>query len=554
MALVLSKSQVDRFETAFKSAWANANDDGCGIYWRDMKGERHLARFPKSEDLAKVGTTYDRMLIHFRKSTKGEGTHPFTCKHRPKLNSGNWLLVHNGCVQDEEARKELIKTHTFSTEIDSEVFVHIWGEIKEKNLLKRAKKFNEAREKANITGWANLIFYNVVTDEWVALSDGSLSLVCTKDTLVICSDDTWLDMTEANRRKIPNASLPTGAIAYGKGLVFKTKADIWKIHYSSSQTTLPTVVNGKMLYSGCRDYTETWKPQNIPRGRPEWSASAKSFVDEKGNPLEWDSGKRAFVDSKGFPIDNNSTQYGNPNGHYFQDSEYEDANGEPYCDICFMPREYHSLDAELDELEKEDKEREARQKETTAIDRIASSRIDESVWNKAHPFTRNFNAQTITCMCGSTTGYGILHKAHDFYPLMTKQNKPTGYCQVCGNERAVGNHKEMSYEGHFFTPLRIEENKGDGKIFYSESTICGRCGFRESIHPMSYDIQTKQITTIEDATTMRIKPPMDCGCKPSERPKPIICSYHWGCGFHEADNYGFIIKRIAYDSGRVEPN
>jgi hypothetical protein len=254
------------------------------------------------------------------------------------------------------------------------------------------------------------------------------------------------------------------------------------------------------------------------------------------------------VDAKGYPVDSNYTQYGNPNGHYFTPSEFTDQNNDEYCDICFMTREYHTLKPALDN-DGDDGDEDARERETAEIDSIANSRIDESVWNRPHPFTRNFNKGTITCMCGSTVSYGTLHLAHEFKPIIAKNGKPTSYCFVCGNMKTMGNHKEENSETHFFTPLRFEVNQSNGSTTYIDSPICGRCGFRNEVHPMSYNVQIKQST--QSSETMRVERmrPMGCGCKPDERPQPIICTYHWGQGFRDADNQGYLVKKIAFDSG-----
>jgi predicted glutamine amidotransferase len=526
MALIISKKPVSRFETAFKSAWVDGNDDGVGIYWRDTeKGLRHLARFPKSADLSKVGATYDRMLIHFRKSTKGEGTHPFTCKHRKELDSGNWLLVHNGCVQDEEARKELEKTHKFSTEIDSEVFVHLWGEIKEKDLAKRAKKFNAAREKANVTGWANLIFYNVVTDEWVAFSDGAIRLVYNKETLVVCSDDNWLDAAEAQKRKIQNNALETNAIAYGKGLRFKTKTNVWKIHYAYSNQTTSCETNG----------AEVWEPQKLCR----WDAKQKTFVDADGKPLAWDAGKRTYVGDKFYSEEaktgDDYSQYGNPHGHPYTPSTVVDDKGEEYCDICFLGQEFHDLLTGGDEKDEDERD----------------TGLTESKWNKKHPFTRDPLKKTITCECGSTSGYGVIHTNHEFKPVLMQSGKPSTYCSVCGNERPIGNHREDNPNNHFFTPFRIERTKGERR-FFEDTEICGRCGFRSEVHEMNYGLQTKRPAQKKETVSLERMRPMGCDCRPDNKPTAIVCHYHWTQGWQYVDDEGFLIKKVAYDSGASE--
>jgi predicted glutamine amidotransferase len=242
MALVIGKDKdkLNTFELAFKSAWARTNQDGVGIYWRDSeKGERHLARFEKSNDVAKVPQDYDRLLIHFRKSTKGDGTHPFRCRDRPDLGSGNWLLLHNGVVEDEAARRSLakadekkgLKSHEFSTLIDSEPFVHIWGELEETDLLERAKAFTKVVRGLDLNGWANLIFYNVVTDEYVVFAENAMVIAQNKkrDVIVFCSDGVWLNWVKNHDLGAETFDVEQGTVIYGKGLKFKAKKGVWQV-------------------------------------------------------------------------------------------------------------------------------------------------------------------------------------------------------------------------------------------------------------------------------------------------------------------------------------
>src|SRR5207245_1294650 len=134
-ALVIGdKLALSQIETSMYQAWGDRNDDGVGVYWRDypiIEGQpsMHLSRIYKTKDMGKIPNTYDRMLIHFRFGTGGVGTHPFICDHFKEKFSQNWLMVHNGTIHDSGITDELKKTHSFTTGIDSETFVHLWATI-----------------------------------------------------------------------------------------------------------------------------------------------------------------------------------------------------------------------------------------------------------------------------------------------------------------------------------------------------------------------------------------------------------------------------------------
>lgn len=312
MALVISKGQsLNTFEVAMKSVWANSNDDGCGVFWRDASdGKRHLARFKETKDLAKIPNDYDRLLIHFRKSTKGEGTHPFICRCRPDLKSEQWLLTHNGCVDDSAARaslakaveKEGLKAHTFNTLIDSEPFAHVWGELEETDLLERAKRFTATCTELNLDGWANLIFYNVVTDEYVIFVDNAIHIVQSKkqNIIVFCSDSQWLDHQSSKKLGVTDDDMSKGTVIYGKGTEFRTKKKVWLVKERNNQTQLwpkGAVDNSKgNLYSGSEAFDSSYGP------------APGAYIDD----------------------------------HDFTPSKYDDDDlGEKYCDECYQSREFH---------------------------------------------------------------------------------------------------------------------------------------------------------------------------------------------------------------------
>lgn len=499
MALVLGKEKAMKgFELAFKSAWASGNDDGVGCYWRDYPKTkateaRHLARMPRSDDMARIETTYDRMLIHFRKSTKGIGTHPFICRDRLDLGSENWLLVHNGSVDDTKARGLLKKDgHVFATGIDSEIFVHIWGEINEKNLVKRAQRFADAVDSLDVKGWANLIFYNVVTDEWVALAENALELTRTKskEILVISSDVAWLDETQAAKAGIHVEHIPYGAMAYGKGVEVKGKEKVWALK-SRTQTTL---VRGQSCEDAAFDSSgaEAYESR-LPRREPEagwrWNANMRAMVDERGQPVDFE-------------------KYSNAENHEFVPQPKDPT----VCDVCYMSKSYHSVLTEV-----------RQRAEENAIEEIER-------WEKKHPFTRDHDyTKGIRCMCSLQSGYGGIHFAHDFERL-----GGSDYCIECGQTREIGNHRESNPNNHDFHQLLVQISIG---VFESTGT-CVRCGQTEASHK-------KAKTIPNDAILTKIWP---TGCKCRAAAKEI-CIPHHKLGYTEFDDKGMLVKITSFSMG-----
>jgi len=528
MALVLGKeTALQSFELAFKSAWAGTNDDGVGCYWRDYPKEKtgeekHLARFKDSRDMARVERSYDRMLIHFRKATRGEGTYPFICRDRQDLKSGNWLLVHNGSVQDTNARLMLRDKHVMASEIDSEVFIHIWADINESNLEKRAKKFTEKVKEMDITGWANLIFYNFETDEWVAMAESSLGISKTKDgsVVVVSSDRAWLDESQAKKLGIKFEEMPYGAIAYGRGTTYKTKTHVWKITGQTQMTSYyQDAGNGtyRRVYSdddiwdvyGGAVPPEAWEPKD-GKSKP---FNQQNFNKAIARGAHWDAKMRAMVDKNGRPLD--FDDYADPSCHEFVPTSQRDDSGMPTCDVCMMSLPYHNILKSLTQNR-------AAQREEQAEDHYDK-------WDKRHPFTRDFNYPTIQCMCGTKSSFSVLHLAHDF-----KKLGGSDYCQDCGQSKAIGNHKEDSPQTHFYQEMKLEdEDPKSGKRFYSETGTCGRCGFAEAMHPMNdLQHQKREVVVVKQR-------PMGCDCRPQAG---AICHTHHKQGFTGFDKNGMLVK------------
>ncbi len=528
MALIIGKDKaLTSFELAMKNAWVNSNPDGVGCYWRDYPKvktgeEKHLARIKKSRDMARLERSYDRMLIHFRKATKGEGTHPFICRDRQDLKSGNWLLVHNGCVQDTNARLMLRDKHIMTTEIDSEVFIHIWADINESILEKRAKKFTEKVKEMDITGWANLIFYNFVTDEWVAMAESALGISKTKDgdIVVVSSDKAWLDEAQAKKFGIKFEELPYASIAYGKGTTYKTKANVWRIKGQTQMTTYyQDAGNGtyrKVFPDEAWDgmgYSDAWEPQKSK------GFSTKNFNKAIEDGAHWDSKMRAMVDKKGRPLDFET--YSDPTDHEFFASGQKDDSGLATCDVCMMSLPYHKILQDLNRSRAEESQ---------------VGQVDYEKWDRRHPFTRDFNIPTIQCICGTKSSFSVLHLAHEFNKL-----GGSDYCQDCGQSRAVGNHKEDGPETHFYQDMKLEdEDPKSGRRFYTDSGSCGRCGFSEAMHPMNdLNRQKHEVVVIKQR-------PMGCDCRPKAG---LVCTIHHKQGFGGFDQNGMLVKETCFDMG-----
>lgn len=334
MALIISKNTpLNTFEMVMKSSWAAHNDDGVGIYWRDSaKGKPHLARFERTTDMAKVPDDYDRLLIHFRNTTKGIGTHPFICRCRPDLASEQWLLIHNGSVDDESARESLkvdqkgLKSHKFVTDIDSEPFVHLWAEIDEKNLLDRAKAFSKLVNQLALKGWANLIFYNVITDEYVIFVDNAMNIIQSKNRniTIFASDLVWLNVQESKVLGVTDVAVPHGFVIFGKGNKFEVKKDIWKIRSRLAETKIEDTVKCSTFPQGAVDNGK--KPTKALYSGTEIVPTKTNTVSRATEAYDSDWGIGA---------------------HIFEPSPLPDSDtGETYCMICFLEAKDHDLDHE----------------------------------------------------------------------------------------------------------------------------------------------------------------------------------------------------------------
>jgi hypothetical protein len=502
MALVLSKDRPLRdFELAFKTAWARGNDDGVGIYWRDYpitnaEAFRHLARFGESRDLAKIGQSYDRLFIHFRNSTGGDGTHPFSCNHVPENESGNWFLAHNGVVQDTKARSRLKAKHKFSTEIDSEAMAHIWGDVDHKKPMpEQVKDFVEQIKKDEVTGWANLIFYNVVTDDWVVFCDGAIKLTAVKNLLVISSDTEWLDSSETDKNNVKVVSVEDGSVVYGNGATITTTLkDMWKKKYATEQTTF---IKGTTVITTSHPEANQYNADNFEKTLAV--VSTHDYV-----PTE---------------------------------DRMRGDDGELLCKICWMERGYHEA------------------ANTCNIDNNNNALVLPAKWREKHPFERDKNVKNgILCKCGLVSGFGPYHKSHAFKRV--KKEGAEMYCWECGCARSIGNHIESGPAGHYFAPMKIVKMKDGVFERWIDSILCQRCSKTEEEHPMNQSslpsmMGSSGISNDGHIIQHFIKP-TKCSCDLNAHPVPLICRFHWKQGYRWAED-GYIKKKTRQDGTIITP-
>lgn len=286
MALIIgSDKPLANFESAMFRSW-RGNSDGVGVLYRDspIKDKKsspwHLEKTPKTIDFKSLGTTYDRLLTHFRTATCGTGQHPFICEDTEF--GKEWLLTHNGMISNHrEVREKLEKKgHKFSTDIDSECLVHIWGEIdpKGKTLMERAKSYAESAHKDyHVYGSANVILYNSSTDEWIALCDGSIEIARAKNKIfIMASDLTWINHSALEAIKAESWKMESRAISTGKGIAgdISTAHNSWDTSYYSSEG----ISRGRDLYFYDSNYGSDY---GLDYGG-NWSSGTSGRVNNSG--------------------------------------------------------------------------------------------------------------------------------------------------------------------------------------------------------------------------------------------------------------------------------
>jgi predicted glutamine amidotransferase len=202
MALVITTTPERGLEEKMKDAWEQ-NKDGVGALYKTANGIK-LYRWVKTEYFTKIEEPYIRLLIHFRLSTGGFGTHPFALEG----NAVGWFLTHNGVitekitpVQEYGGIDTLKAVRLFARTYDS-------TKTLKENTLNFMKELHE-----NYTGMFNFLLYNPFSDEWIAISDGSLEYLQEKNRLIIASDFRFDNNMNARSR-----ILRSGFAMVGKGL------------------------------------------------------------------------------------------------------------------------------------------------------------------------------------------------------------------------------------------------------------------------------------------------------------------------------------------------
>jgi len=203
MALVISSSPERGLEEKMREAWEQ-NKDGVGALYKTVSGATKLYRWVKTEYFQRIEEPYQRLLIHFRLSTGGFGTHPFAVEG----GAVGWYLAHNGSVMEK------ITPIQEYGEIDTLKAVRVFARTYDgaKSLKENTLNFMKELQE-NYTGMFNFLLYNPFSDEWIAISDGSLEYLQEKNRLIIASDFRFDNNMNARSR-----FLRSGFAMVGKGL------------------------------------------------------------------------------------------------------------------------------------------------------------------------------------------------------------------------------------------------------------------------------------------------------------------------------------------------
>jgi len=202
MALVISSSPERGLEEKMKETW-DYNKDGVGALYVTLNATK-LYRWRKTDYFTKIEEPYQRLLIHFRQSTGGDGTHPFDLEG----NAVGWFLAHNGIITDKITPTEN------DAEIDTLKAVRLFGKLYDSTKTLKENVLNFTKELQNdYAGIFNFLLYNPFTDQWIAISDGSLEYLQEKNRLIIASDFRFDNNMNARSR-----FLRSGFAMVGKGL------------------------------------------------------------------------------------------------------------------------------------------------------------------------------------------------------------------------------------------------------------------------------------------------------------------------------------------------
>jgi len=203
MALVITATPERGLEEKMKDAWEQ-NKDGVGALYKTTNGEIKLYRWTKTEYFQRIEEPYQRLLIHFRLSTGGFGTHPFAVEGA----AVGWFLAHNGVIADKIA-----PTQEYGG-IDTLKAVRLFARIYDNTKTLKENVLNFTKElQNNYAGIFNFLLYNPFSDEWVAISDGSLEYLSTNNKLIIASDFRFDNQMNARSKILRN-----GYAMVGKGL------------------------------------------------------------------------------------------------------------------------------------------------------------------------------------------------------------------------------------------------------------------------------------------------------------------------------------------------
>lgn len=150
-------------------SYGKANDDGFGYALIDDKENKFIIE--KTATPTDYWLGFGKKLIakdaimHCRKATTGDvkdkNSHPFVSE------DGRYALAHNGVISSyEEIEKELKdKGHKFSSECDSEIFLHAWEEW--------GKDFIKKLKDGGVTGYATILILDKTENKLYAYTDGS---------------------------------------------------------------------------------------------------------------------------------------------------------------------------------------------------------------------------------------------------------------------------------------------------------------------------------------------------------------------------------------------
>ena len=203
MALIISATPERGLEEKMKDVWEQ-NKDGVGALYKTPNGAIKLYRWVKTEYFQKIEEPYLRLLIHFRLSTGGFGTHPFALEG----NAVGWYMTHNGVITEK-----ITPVQEYGG-IDTLKAVRLFARTYDSTKTLKENTLNFMKELQNdYSGMFNFLLYNPFTDQWIAISDGSLEYLQEKNRIIIASDFRFDNNMNARSR-----FLRSGYAMVGQGL------------------------------------------------------------------------------------------------------------------------------------------------------------------------------------------------------------------------------------------------------------------------------------------------------------------------------------------------